>query len=51
MIWFIEVNGLPFDARKLPVEIQAEAYRQGVIPYIPDLGRNGTATAEVILRS
>lgn len=28
MIWFIEVNGLPFDARELPVEIQAEAYRQ-----------------------
>jgi Domain of unknown function (DUF6398) len=26
MIWFIEVNGLPYDARELPVEIQAEAW-------------------------
>ena len=26
MIWFTEVNGLPFDARELPVEIQVEAY-------------------------
>jgi Domain of unknown function (DUF6398) len=51
MIWFIEVNGLPCDARELPVEIQAEAYRQGVIPYIPDLGRDGTAAAEAVLRS
>ena len=45
MIWFIMVNGMPFDARSLPLEIQVEAYLQGVIPYIPDLGRDGTATA------
>jgi hypothetical protein len=51
MIWFIQVNGLPYDARELPVEIQAEAYRQGVIPYIPDLGRDGTAAAVAVLRS
>jgi hypothetical protein len=51
MIWFIEVNGLPFDARELPVEIQVEAYRQGVIPYVPDLGRDGTAAADAVLRS
>ncbi|MGD0247061.1 MAG: DUF6398 domain-containing protein [Streptosporangiaceae bacterium] len=43
MIWFIEVNGLPYDARELPVEIQVEAYLEGIIPYIPDLGRDGTA--------
>lgn len=43
MIWFIEVNGLPYDARELPVEIQVEAYLKGIIPYIPDLGRDGTA--------
>ena len=30
MIWFIQVNGLPYDARELPVGIQAEAYCQGV---------------------
>jgi hypothetical protein len=51
MIWFIEVNGLLYDARELPVEIQAEAYRQGVIPYIPDLGHDGTAAAMAVLRS
>ena len=51
MIWFIEVNGLPFDARELPVEIQVEAYRQGVIPYVPELGRDGTAAADAVLRS
>lgn len=45
MIWFIAVNGLPLDARKLPVEIQVEAYLKGIIPYIPDLGRDGTAAA------
>jgi hypothetical protein len=43
MIWFIEVNRMPFDARELPVEIQVEAYLKGIIPYIPDLGRDGTA--------
>jgi hypothetical protein len=45
MIWFIMVNGMPYDARSLPLEIQAEAYLKGVIPYIPDLGRDGTAAA------
>jgi uncharacterized protein (DUF697 family) len=43
MIWFIEVNGLPYDARELPVEIQVEAYLKGIIPYVPDLGRDATA--------
>ncbi|HEX3715459.1 MAG TPA: DUF6398 domain-containing protein [Trebonia sp.] len=43
MIWFIEVNGLPLDARELPVEIQVEAYLKGIIPYVPDLGRDATA--------
>jgi hypothetical protein len=42
-IWFIQVDGLVFDARSLPVEVQAEAYRLGVIPYIPALGPEGTA--------
>jgi hypothetical protein len=43
VIWHVMVNGLPYNARELPVEIQAEAYLQGVIPYIPALGRDGTA--------
>jgi Domain of unknown function (DUF6398) len=51
MIWFIMVNGLPFDARELPVEIQLEAYLNGVIPYVPALGREGTAAAMAAQRS
>jgi hypothetical protein len=51
MIWFISVNGLPFDARELPVQIQVEAYLKGVIPYVPDLGRDGTAAAMAAQRS
>jgi hypothetical protein len=51
MIWFIMVNGMSFDARSLPLEIQVEAYLQGVIPYVPDLGRDGTAAAMAAQRS
>jgi len=51
MIWFIEVNGLLFDARELPVEIQLEAYLKGIIPYVPGLGRDGTAAAMAAQRS
>lgn len=51
MIWFIMVDGLIFDARKLPVEIQAEAYLNGVIPYVPALGRDGTAAVMAAQRS
>lgn len=45
MIWFIQVDGLVFDARHMPTEIQVEAYLKGIIPYVPDLGRDGTAAA------
>ena len=43
MIWFIQVDGLIVDVRELPPPIQAEAFDLGVIPYIPALGRDGTA--------
>ncbi len=43
MVWLIEVNGLAMDARRLPLEIQVEAYRRKLIPYIPALGPEGTA--------
>jgi hypothetical protein len=33
--WMITVNGFIIDARHAPPEIQAEAYRKGLIPYIP----------------
>jgi hypothetical protein len=35
MVWLIEVNGIVADARSLPREIQEEAFRKGLIPYIP----------------
>jgi hypothetical protein len=51
MIWFIEVNGIPLDARCLPLEFQVEAYLKGIIPYIPDLKRDGTAAVIAARRS
>ncbi len=35
MAWMITVNGLIIDARHAPRAIQEEAYRKGIIPYIP----------------
>ena len=51
MVWFIEVDGLIYDARQLIPEVQVEAYLKGLIPYIPDLGREGTARAMAGQRS
>jgi hypothetical protein len=35
MAWTISVNGLIVDARDMPREIQEEAARRGLIPYVP----------------
>jgi hypothetical protein len=35
MAWMIQVNGILVDARRMPRQIQEEAYRQGLIPYLP----------------
>lgn len=35
LAWIIDVNGLPVDARMMPREVQEEAYRLGLIPYVP----------------
>jgi len=43
MVWLIQVDGFVLDARHVPVEIQAQAFEKGIIPYIPPLGRDGTA--------
>ena len=43
MIWLIQADGLIVDARGLPLPVQAQAFKLGVIPYIPSLGRDGTA--------
>lgn len=35
LAWIVEVNGLPVDVRMAPREIQEEAHRLGLIPYLP----------------
>jgi Domain of unknown function (DUF6398) len=35
LAWIIEVNGLPVNAHMMPKEVQEEAYRVGLIPYVP----------------
>jgi hypothetical protein len=35
MAWMVMVNGLIVDARSLPRPLQEEAYRKGLIPYLP----------------
>lgn len=38
----IQMNDLIIDARRAPLGVQVEAFRQGVIPYMPALGPDGT---------
>jgi hypothetical protein len=35
LAWLVEVNGLIVDARMLPIELQTEAQRLGLIPNLP----------------
>ena len=35
LAWLVEVNGMVVDVRWLPREIQEEAYRRGMIPFLP----------------
>jgi hypothetical protein len=35
LAWMITVNGFPMDARYAPPEVQEEALRLGLIPYLP----------------
>ena len=45
LAWMIQVNGPIADARHVPRAIHQEAYRKGLIPYIPD-DRAGDPTKE-----
>ena len=36
LVWMLEVNGLIIDVRHAPPEIQEAAFRQGLIPYLPE---------------
>ncbi|HZR54930.1 MAG TPA: DUF6398 domain-containing protein [Streptosporangiaceae bacterium] len=42
-VWLIQVDGFVMDARRVSVDYQVEAYLRGFIPYVPALGRQGTA--------
>ena len=35
LVWMLEVDGFIIDARDAPLEFQQEAYRLGLIPYVP----------------
>ena len=35
MAWMIQVNGLIVDARRMPPDFQEEAFRRGMIPFVP----------------
>ena len=36
LAWMIQVNGIVIDARHAPRWVQEEAFRKGLIPYIPE---------------
>ena len=36
LVWMIEVNGFVVDVRTMPRELQEEAHRLGLIPFVPD---------------
>jgi hypothetical protein len=36
LAWMIQVNGIVMDARSAPRWVQEEAFRKGLIPYIPE---------------
>ncbi len=35
LVWILEVNGFVMDIRTAPRQVQEEAYRLGLIPFIP----------------
>lgn len=37
MLWYVSVDGLPVDARMLPLEAQIYCAEKGLIPYVPAL--------------
>lgn len=43
MVWMVQLaNGMIFDVRALPREVQVEAFERGLIPYIPADRREGS---------
>ncbi len=52
LVWMLSVNGFIMDVRAAPREVQEQAYRQGLIPYIPadmqELGRESGTGPRII---
>ncbi|NJR51681.1 MAG: plasmid pRiA4b ORF-3 family protein [Leptolyngbyaceae cyanobacterium CSU_1_3] len=48
LIWMLMVNGLIMDIRNAPLGAQVEAYRKGLIPYIPGHKENSDEIANAI---
>lgn len=48
LIWMLSVNGLLMDIRNAPLGAQVEAYRKGLIPYIPGHRENSDEIANAI---
>ena len=46
MAWMVQIGGFIVDARRLKREVQEEAYRKGLIPYIPGEGPAEEGPAE-----
>jgi hypothetical protein len=45
-VWILLVNGMAMDIRQAPREAQEEAFRQGLIPYIPADGPGGVSVRD-----
>jgi hypothetical protein len=50
MVWMIQVNDLIVDARWLPEALQVEAWRRGLIPYVPAHTAPGDPTGPSAVR-
>jgi hypothetical protein len=50
MVWMLQVDGLIVDARWLPEELQVQAWRRGLIPYLPAHTAPGDPTEPSAIR-
>jgi hypothetical protein len=48
LIWMLSVNGFLMDIRQAPLGAQVEAFRKGLIPYIPGQKENSAAIAALM---
>jgi len=41
LVWMLEINGFAVDIRNAPLELQEEAFRRGLIPFVPGKRSHG----------